>query len=46
MNQMLTIMDIIFLQTKKITLIEKYKNSEAAILHAEKFENGPNMKPF
>ena len=31
---------------KKITLIEKYKNSEAAILHAENFENGPNMKPF
>lgn len=32
--------------SKKITLIEKYKNSEAAILHADNFENGPNMKPF
>ena len=31
---------------KKITLIEKYKNSKAAILHADNFENGPNMKPF
>jgi len=31
---------------KKITLIEKYLNSEAAILHANNFENGPNMKPF
>ena len=36
----------ISLNEKKITLIEKYKNSEAAILHAENFENGPNMKPF
>lgn len=31
---------------KKVTLIEKYKNSQAAILHANNFENGPNMKPF
>ena len=31
---------------KKITLIEKYANSEAAILHANNFESGPNMEPF
>ncbi|MDG1054646.1 MAG: hypothetical protein P8O78_08475 [Flavobacteriaceae bacterium] len=31
---------------KKITLIEKYANSEAAILHADNFESGPNMEPF
>ena len=31
---------------KKITLIEKYKSSKAAILHADNFENGQNMKPF
>lgn len=31
---------------KKVTLIEKYNNSEAAILHANNFENGPNMEPF
>ena len=31
---------------KKVTLIEKYMNSEAAILHANNFESGPNMKPF
>lgn len=31
---------------KKVTLIEKYNNSEAAILHANNFENGPNMVPF
>jgi hypothetical protein len=36
----------ISLNGKKITLIEKYKNSKAAILHADNFENGPNMKPF
>ncbi len=31
---------------KKVTLIEKYLTSEAAIKHADNFEGGPNMKPF
>jgi quinol monooxygenase YgiN len=31
---------------KRITLIEKYLNSQAAILHADNFEGGSNMKPF
>jgi len=31
---------------KKVTLIEKYLTSEAAINHADNFEGGPNMKPF
>ena len=31
---------------KKVTLIEKYLTSEAAIKHADNFESGPNMKPF
>ena len=32
--------------SKKVTLIEKYLTSEAAIKHADNFEGGPNMKPF
>ncbi len=31
---------------KKVTLIEKYRTSEAALLHADNFENGPNIEPF
>ena len=31
---------------KKVTLIEKYLTSEAAIKHADNFEGDPNMKPF
>tara|TARA_B100001094_G_C18176768_1_gene798324 strand:- start:777 stop:1643 length:867 start_codon:yes stop_codon:yes gene_type:complete len=31
---------------KRITLVEKYLNSQAAILHADNFEGGSNMKPF
>lgn len=31
---------------KRVTLIEKYNNSAAAMLHADNFEGGPNMKPF
>ena len=31
---------------KKVTLIEKYLTSEAAIKHADNFEGGQNMKPF
>ena len=31
---------------KRITLIEKYLNSEVAILHIDNFEDGSNMKPF
>ena len=31
---------------KKVTLIEKYLTSEAAIKHTDNFEGGPNMKPF
>lgn len=31
---------------KKVTLIEKYLTSEAAINHADNFEGGTNMKPF
>ena len=31
---------------KKVTLIEKYLTSEAAIKHADNFEGVPNMKPF
>ncbi len=30
----------------KITLLEKYKSSEDAILHADNFENGPNFEKF
>lgn len=31
---------------KKVTLIEKYLTSEAAIRHADNFEGGENIKPF
>ena len=31
---------------KKMTLIEKYINSEAALLHINNFEKGPNKDPF
>ena len=31
---------------KNVTLIEKYCTSEAALLHADNFENGPNIEPF